>query len=212
MNVVPHPTAPAAPRVFVQFWQDHQPADVPDAEYAIDDVRVVSGEPLDPLDAARPLYRRHFGQEIGVAPRALIGSTQHVVYTDARDKTHLGSISATESGPRAVLIPIAKSDAWWALAQDERLACFRGAGGPSGHLSVGTPYAARIYRRLYHARYLPGSSWDFLTYFEFPDDATASFQRLLDELRDPAKNPEWAYVRRETEVWMTKLVSGSRIR
>ncbi len=135
----------------------------------------------------------------------LAGVTQHIVYTSAEQRQKLAAVSASESGPCAVLIPIKKSDAWWSLAQDERYARFHGLPSARGHYDVGSAYAARIFRRLYHARYLPGSIWDFLTYFEFPEHEAPAFRALLAELRDPAQNPEWKYVERELEIWLQNL-------
>jgi hypothetical protein len=135
----------------------------------------------------------------------LIGVVQHLGYTEAERKRDLAAQSASESGPCAVLIPIAKSAAWWALAQDERLALLR-AGRGEGHFAIGARYASRIYRRLLHCRYLPQSRWDFLTYFEFPEAQAPVFRELLQVLRDTERNPEWGYVEHETEIWMTKLV------
>jgi hypothetical protein len=37
--------------------------------------------------------------------------------------------------------------------------------------------------------------------FRLPED----FQNLLAQLRDPQLNPEWAYVDRQVEIWMTKV-------
>jgi hypothetical protein len=132
------------------------------------------------------------------------GVVQHVLYTDADTRRALAAISAGERGPRAVLIPIAKSDAWWALAQDERDRFFRRAPERPGHIEIGTRYAPAIFRRLYQARFQPGSQWDFLTYFEMTDADVDAFRRMLAELRDPALNPEWAFVERECEIWLTK--------
>ena len=134
-----------------------------------------------------------------------VGVVQHVVYTDAEKRRELASISAGERGPRAVLIPISKSEAWWAMAQDERERFFRRSPDRPGHVEIGTRHAGSIFRRLYHARYQPGSQWDFLTYFELAEDDTDAFRALLAELRDPALNPEWQYVERETEIWMMKM-------
>jgi hypothetical protein len=136
-----------------------------------------------------------------LADAPFIGSTQHLLYTDSATRGELTQVSRGSSGPVAVLIPICKSAAWWSLAQEERQAHFTRGGRP-GHTALGRPFAARIYRRLYHARYLPGSSWDFLTYFEFPESERQSFRELLAALRDPEQNPEWAFVERELEIWM----------
>src|SRR5207249_7080274 len=102
-------------------------------------------------------------------------------------------------------IPIAKSDAWWALAQDERDHYFRRTPDRPGHVEIGTRYAPSIFRRLYQARFQPGSEWDFLTYFEVREEDVGAFRSLLAGLRDPAVNPEWGFVERETEIWMTRL-------
>ncbi|MGR8931848.1 MAG: chlorite dismutase family protein, partial [Gammaproteobacteria bacterium] len=69
-----------------------------------------------------------------------------------------------------MLIPIAKSEAWWSLPQDKRGEHFRTSPGYRGHTAIGADFAARIFRRLYHARGLPGYEWDFLTYFDFDED------------------------------------------
>jgi len=134
----------------------------------------------------------------------VIGVTGHVLYTDQAPRAELAALSAKESGPWAVLIPIRKSPAWWAMAQDERTRSFRGAARAPGHHDVGSEYASRIFRRLYHARSLPGSEWDFLTYFEFPDAMRPVFLELLAKLRDPLLNPEWEFVEAEIECWMKK--------
>ncbi len=137
------------------------------------------------------------------APRArLRGVAQHHQYTDAAQKRDLESVSHAELAPGpstvAVLIPMRKNDAWWALSQDQRNAHFAG----QGHTAIGRRYADRIYRKLYHSRYLEhGSGCDFLTYFEFDEGHTSDFRALLDELRATA---EWAYVDLEYEIWMTK--------
>jgi hypothetical protein len=70
---------------------------------------------------------------------------------------------------------------------------------------IGLAYAGRVFRKLYHSRYLKARlSYDFLTYFEFQERDTEAFKALLTELRDPTGNPEWAYVDFEFEIWMTK--------
>lgn len=132
------------------------------------------------------------------------GVVQHVLYTDADTRQSLAAMSAGERGPRAVLIPIAKSEAWWALAQDQRDRHFRRTTERPGHVEIGTRYAPAIFRRLYQARFQPGSEWDFLTYFEMHESDEPAFRQMLSELRDPRLNPEWSFVERECEIWMTK--------
>ena len=62
-----------------------------------------------------------------------------------------------------------------------------------------------MYRKLYHSRYtFSPVPYDFLTYFEFNQAYTDDFKRLLHELRETTRNPEWKYIEREYEIWMTK--------
>jgi len=172
--------------------------------YALDRVNVVRGSVPAGVEVGRRLWRLEASGRVPVPDAPFIGATTHVVYVDSATRGELGSISSGESGPVAVLIPIRKTAAWWALAREERQAYVM-EGAPNGHLAIGRRYAARIYRRLYQARYVPGSEWDFLTYFEFPAHETGAFVDLLGELRDLDVNPEWAFVDREVELWMTRL-------
>lgn len=138
----------------------------------------------------------------------LIGVTQHLHYTTADQQAELLRASAQPidaSGAVAVLIPIAKSDAWWELPHDERQRHFLRTERTEGHTAIGLRYAGRIYRRLYHSRYVhPPQDFDFLTYFEFPEALAEDFRALLSNLRDPELNPEWTFVRREVEIWLRK--------
>jgi hypothetical protein len=156
------------------------------------------------LPVGSQITRSETAVSSGHGDEDLIGVVQHLGYTEAERKRELAAQSASESGPCAVLIPIAKSAAWWALAQDERLALLR-AGRGEGHFEIGARYATRIYRRLLHCRYLPQSRWDFLTYFEFPEAEVPAFRQLLQALRNIERNPEWGYIEHETEIWLTKL-------
>ena len=206
------PAVPAPPRVFACFVPDTVNESVPTpaalriTRYAVDRVNPVRGRALEGVAPGARLTRIESEERPGAPGAPLTGVTTHLVYTSAAARRELTVSPAPESGPTAVLIPISKSAAWWALAQDERQAHFERA---AGHLSVGLPYSDRIFRRLYHARHLPGAVWDVLTYFEFPRDRTEEFESLLAGLRDPQKNPEWSFVERETEVWMTKLAPAA---
>lgn len=135
---------------------------------------------------------------------------QQLHYTGRDEREDLRVKSSQGSGPCAVIIPIRKSEAWWAMAQDERQSFFAPSKRGRGHTAIGFPYADRIFRRLYHARYVapvaPGNeAWDFVTYFEFASSEEALFRALLAELRDPLSNPEWTFVEREMEIWTTRL-------
>lgn len=138
------------------------------------------------------------------------GVTQHLHYTSDDQRQELDRRSIPELEPSehtmAVLIPIRKSEEWWKLSQDRRQAYFQKTDTHEGHTAVGLRYADQIFRKLYHSRYLNAVlSYDFLTYFEFKDVYGRNFRTLLSELRDKKKNPEWAFVDREFEIWMTKI-------
>jgi len=180
------------------------PPDVRVNGYRIDRIQAVAGAALADVTAGGRLWRLEAPGRLPLPDAPFIGATSHVVYTDSSTRADLTQISRGESGPVAVLIPIRKTDEWWALGSEKRQAYVM-QGSPHGHVAIGRRYAGRIYRRLYQARYLPGSQWDFLTYFEFPTSESATFCELLAELRSTEHNPEWAFVDRETEIWMTRL-------
>ena len=134
------------------------------------------------------------------------GAIQHLQYTSETQLADLNARSRAELPPSsdttAVLIPIRKSAAWWQQAHDRRAAHFHTS---EGHTAIGGRYAERVFRRLYHSRYLAPRPYDFLTYFEFHASERDAFRALLAELRDPLLNPEWGFVEAEFEVWMTKV-------
>ena len=93
----------------------------------------------------------------------------------------------------AALIPIKKSSAWWALAQDERRAIFE---EQSHHTAIGLEYLPAIARQLYHCRDL-GEPFDFLTWFEYAAEHADAFESLVDRLR---LTREWTFVEREVDI------------
>jgi hypothetical protein len=197
------------PPTFTSFTQNADapglaPGDVRVTGYEVSSIQTIVGAAVPEVSAGRRLWRLEAPGRLPLPDAPFIGATTHVVYTDSTTRTELAQISRGESGPVAVLIPIRKNADWWALGREQRQAYVM-EGKPTGHLTIGKRYAARIYRRLYQARYLPGSEWDFLTYFEFPTDEVDAFRELLAELRDVERNPEWAFVDREIELWLTRL-------
>lgn len=94
---------------------------------------------------------------------------------------------------RAALIPVRKSDAWWALPQDERRAIFEER---SRHIATGLRYVPAVARRLHHGRDL-GEPFDFLTWFEYAPEDAGAFEELVTALR---ATDEWTYVVREVDV------------
>jgi hypothetical protein len=100
---------------------------------------------------------------------------------------------------RAVLIPIRKNPAWWALTQDERREIFE---TQSQHTHIGLEYLPAVARKLHHCRDLTGEQpFDFLTWFEFAPEATPAYDKLLARLR---ASVEWSYVEREVEIRLVR--------
>lgn len=132
---------------------------------------------------------------------SLRGTTSHTRYT-TRPET--GALEAKQQGlgraqaTCAALIPIRKSETWWALAQDERRAILE---EQSHHIAIGLEYLPGVSRRLHHSREL-GEAFDFLTWFEFAPEHAAGFDEMLVRLRATA---EWGYVEREVEIRLSRV-------
>lgn len=127
---------------------------------------------------------------------SLSGFTSNMRYTERPERQALDARSAGLDRPEAVLaalIPIRKTPAWWALAQDERRAIFE---AQSRHIAIGMEYLPGVARRLHHCRDI-GGPFDFLTWFEYGPADEAAFNVMLVRLR---ATPEWDYVDREVDV------------
>ncbi len=126
----------------------------------------------------------------------LRGVVSNTRYTTASELKTLAPASPPLGRPEATcaaLIPIGKSAAWWAMAQDERRQVFEER---SGHIARSLRYLPAVARRLHHARDL-GGPFDFLTWFEFAPENAPAFDALLADLR---ASEEWNWVEREVEV------------
>ncbi len=131
----------------------------------------------------------------------LRGVTSNERYVERAERDALVARQEGLGRPRATaaaLIPVRKSPAWWALAQDERRAILEER---SHHIAIGLEYLPAIARRLHHSRDL-GEGFDFLTWFEFAPTDAAAFDEVLARLR---ATEEWTYVEREVEI---RLVAG----
>lgn len=187
--------------------------------YHVREVVPVRGEPSTNLAPGWSLMRvetsvpPQLSDESSFSDTSVIqfhGVRQHLHYTSEAQRGELSKRAIPELEPSeqttAVLIPIGKSEDWWKLAQDQRQAYFQKTSTHEGHTAIGSKYVDRVFRKLYHSRYLDiALDYDFLTYFEFKDAYADDFKSLLAELRDPEINPEWAYVSYEFEIWMTKV-------
>ena len=126
----------------------------------------------------------------------LRGFTSNERYVAAGERAALQARQAglgRSEARSAALIPIRKSAAWWALAQDERRAIME---EQSHHIAIGMDYLPAIARKLYHCRDI-GEPFDFLTWFEFAPEHAGAFDDLLTRLRASA---EWAYVDHEVDI------------
>jgi hypothetical protein len=163
--------------------------------WRIESVAAVAGDPL-PMAPRLAVHERP-GVIDGAAVWALRGTTSNTRYTRREEADRLAAVQQGLGRPQArcaALIPIRKSGAWWALAQDERRAVFE---EQSRHIAIGLRALPGVARRLHHCRDLGGEPFDFLTWFDFaPGDAPA-FEAMVAELR---RSPEWTYVEREVDV------------
>ncbi len=179
--------------------------------YEVTRVKPIIGE--DRLDIPSNLLRLESSSPLTspdqIPTHLFRGVTQHLHYTDASQRKELLAQATPEFAPSpqtvTVIIPIRKSQAWWDLPQDERIADYRKTAKTEGHTAIGLPYVQHIFRKLYHCRYLESANgFDFITYFEFQVEHTDEFLHLLQSLRNLNVNPEWAYVESEIEIWTTK--------
>ena len=134
------------------------------------------------------------------SPWPLIGVASHARYVQKAERAALsgrqlglGRLEATS----AALIPIAKSQAWWDLTQEERREIFETR---SRHIAQSLAFMPAIQRQLFHCRDL-GQPFDFLTWFEFAPSDAARFDDLVGILRE---TEEWRYVTREVDLRLTR--------
>ncbi|MEI6641770.1 MAG: chlorite dismutase family protein [Novosphingobium sp.] len=168
----------------------------PFGPWQITDIHPVRGESLPKVPALRMSAVSRAEDGDGWMLR---GTASNLRYTSQEGVTELRAVQSGLGRPeatRAALIPITKSAAWWALAQDERIGVFRRA----KHHSIGLPYVRPVARALYHSRDL-GEPFDFLTWFEYAPEDESAFDRLLVELR---ASEEWGYVEREVDIRLTR--------
>ncbi|WP_443114233.1 chlorite dismutase family protein [Herbaspirillum seropedicae] len=168
--------------------------------WRIEHITAVAGQGLAPahrlavVDTAKLAEGAAMNQDS--AQWRLDGATGHQRYTTRQELDALAAVQQGLGRPQArcaALIPIRKSAAWWALAQDERRAILE---EQSHHITIGLEYLPPIARRLYHAREL-GQPFDFLTWFEYAPAHAEAFEELVARLRQSA---EWHFVEREVDI------------
>lgn len=165
--------------------------------WEVDRIQVVRGNGLPP--ARRLSVEQGLVQQRGAA-WSLRGVASHARYVTRAERGPLDHASPGLKRPESTsgcLIPMRKSDDWWRHTQDERRAIFEEG---SHHIARSMKYLPAIARALLHSRDL-GEPHDFLAWFEFDPADAGAFRDLLAELRS---TPEWTYVDRELEIWVTQ--------
>lgn len=171
----------------------------PHGLWRIDRIVPVRGEPLAPAARLDRVEAPPSPPPAG-SVWTLRGVTSHARYVTASEKAALEAVQPTLGrleAVRAMLIPIRKSAAWWALPQDERRTLFEES---SHHIRLGLEYLPAVARRLYHCREL-GEPFDFLTWFEFSEANASAFDVLSGRLRE---TEEWRFVEREVEIRLSR--------
>lgn len=176
-----------------------------DGEWAVDAVLPVAG-PLLAMTPRLAVIEASLGSaRPDGGAWCLTGTTSNSRYSERRE---LDAMAARQEGlgrptaTLAALIPIRKSPAWWALAQDERRAIFE---AQSHHIAIGMETLPGVARRLHHSREL-GEPFDFLTWFEFAPDHEAAFNAMLVALR---ATPEWDYVEAEVDIRLRRVPAAA---
>jgi hypothetical protein len=167
-------------------------------EWKVISLETVCGLPLETvshLDILPSLITNHNN---GIW--TLTGFTSNVRYAEKAEREKLLVVQSDLGRPLATcaaLIPIRKTETWWAMAQDERRKIFE---SQSHHTETGLKYLPAIARRLYHCRDI-GQPFDFLTWFEYAPEDVDKFEELVKSLRE---TEEWKYVDREIDIRLIK--------
>ncbi|MFE0757371.1 chlorite dismutase family protein [Inquilinus sp. NPDC058860] len=172
----------------------------PSGPWQIDRIDAVIGDPL-PMAGRLAVLEGPQPQAAADGAWTLRGTTSNQRYTTRPEADALAARQQGLGRPeatRAALIPIRKTEAWWALAQDERRAVFE---EQSRHTAIGLDYLPAVARRLHHGREL-GEPFDFLTWFEYAPEHADAFEALVRRLRDTT---EWRYVDREIDIRLSRV-------
>lgn len=166
-----------------------------EGQFKISKMTAVTGESLPP---ATHLHVTQEGVVPSVAAFTLKGVVSNERYTTRSEKIDLVNRQVAigrEQARWGAFIALKKSEAWWALTQDERRAIFEDR---SKHIHLGLAALPQVARRLHHCRDLgEDSPFDFLTWFDFESKDAATFEDLLSALR---ATEEWEYVEREVDI------------
>lgn len=164
-------------------------------KWRVTSMKSVIGPGLDPVSHLEVLQRSSAAPDQSGA-WVIEGQNSNIRYAIRAEVTALRAKQEPLGRPEArlaAMIPIKKSDAWWALAQDERRAIFEET---SHHTAIGMNYLPAVSRQLYHSRDL-GEPFDFITWFEYAPPHAAEFEDLVARLRS---SQEWQFVEREIDI------------
>ncbi|MDR4307717.1 chlorite dismutase family protein [Chelatococcus sambhunathii] len=168
----------------------------PVGKWRVASMQAVVGPALPPAERLA-VREGAFGDHAGLVLRGVTSNARYSKRSEldalAAKQEGLGRLGAT----CAALIPIRKSEAWWALAQDERRAIMEER---SRHIAIGLEYLPGVARRLHHCREL-GEAFDFLTWFEYPPEHAEAFDDLVRRLR---ATEEWAHVEHEVDIRLSR--------
>lgn len=161
----------------------------------------IAGEPLPAVKRLDIVPGALAGS--GSAPTwSLRGMLSNGRYVERAERAELAAVQPAlgrREATHAAFIPMSKSAAWWALAQDERRAIFEER---SHHIGVSLRYLPAVARGLYHCRDLSEAEpFDFLAWFEYAPAHEPEFDQLLAELR---ASEEWKYVEREIDIRLVR--------
>jgi hypothetical protein len=163
-----------------------------EGEWRVRSTAAVIGESLPPVSRLA-VFQGAEAPPAAWALRGVVSNERYVVATEHQLLKARSPALGRGEATYAALIPIMKSDSWWALSQDERRAILEER---SHHIATGMKYLPAIARRLHHSRDL-GEPFDFLTWFEFAPSDEAAFDDLVGMLRE---TEEWMFVDREVDV------------
>ena len=168
-------------------------------QWKVVEMKTVIGEAIEEISHLKIIESSLQTTNSGVW--TLKGLKSNIRYAEKQEKEKLVAIQANlgrTTATHATLIPMRKSEAWWAMAQDERRKIFE---NQSKHTEIGLHYLPAIARQLYHSRDI-GEPFDFLTWFEYAPEDRDAFHELVAQLR---KTEEWNYVDREVEINLVRV-------
>jgi hypothetical protein len=189
------------------------------------DERLLSADAIVHVSASTPEPVTRFVAELArllpedLSPYVLAGVVRPMTYTSTAmfnfAYAHRVLPQPGATMPNAFLLPIRKSEQWWAKDWMARHTYFlprydrQGRMLAEGHALAAAGGIDCLLRRTYKnsREPAPEGEYDFLTYFECADADVPSFHAVCTALRDVERNPEWEYVA-EGPLWHGRRVAS----